>query len=587
MKTTTKFFLFCLTSAILISQKGISQSTTAGNAYNAAYFLGWGATSGDVPFKVNNNTKMTLQNTTGYLGLGTTTPLGMFHATAANGAGSWAYFNGNVSGTKPSTSFTNGLGIGFNYTNAQGEVDFVSSKVYDFGGNGGFRFQIWDNTGSGTITDLVTIVGNTGNTGIGTTTPASKLDVEGGLAVGATYSGTTAAPTNGAIIEGNTGVGTSAPATINGIASVTGKILNLGNASGRTIANSEGTTEANFSLVSTSSNTNQKWMIIRHTSGKTIFAPHSDGGSSLYNAIVIQHSNGFVGINNNAPSYQLDITGNARVNGIMGVNTAPVAGNDITINGNGVSNTGTWTSDQQFKTNIDSLSNAIAIIKQLKPRSFYFDTTNVYGFKFPSKKQYGFIAQELEELLPELITNNSKAADIDTLGNVIHPAIDFKAVYYLELIAVLTKGMQEQQQKIEDLQTQLNNFQNTVNNCCSLSENRSMQNPTNPSNENVGNNMLSRQTKVNLNDYKSITLEQNVPNPFSEQTLITYNIPENASRAQIMFYNFNGKLIHTEELAKKGLGSLNIFANDLSSGIYSYTLIIDGKIIETKKMIKQ
>jgi len=36
------------------------------------------------------------------------------------------------------------------------------------------------------------------------------LDVEGGLAVGATYSGTTAAPANGAIIEGNVGIGTTA-----------------------------------------------------------------------------------------------------------------------------------------------------------------------------------------------------------------------------------------------------------------------------------------------------------------------------------------------------------------------------------------
>lgn len=50
-----------------------------------------------------------------------------------------------------------------------------------------------------------------GNVGIGTTAPKNKLDIEGGLVVGATYSGTNTAPSNGAIIEGNVGIGTTSP----------------------------------------------------------------------------------------------------------------------------------------------------------------------------------------------------------------------------------------------------------------------------------------------------------------------------------------------------------------------------------------
>src|SRR3990167_4186806 len=57
-------------------------------------------------------------------------------------------------------------------------------------------------------TDLVV----QGRVGIGTTRPANKLDVEGAMAVGATYSGTSAGPTNGMIIEGNVGIGTMIPA---------------------------------------------------------------------------------------------------------------------------------------------------------------------------------------------------------------------------------------------------------------------------------------------------------------------------------------------------------------------------------------
>src|SRR5207244_1998420 len=36
-------------------------------------------------------------------------------------------------------------------------------------------------------------------------------------------------------------------------------------------------------------------------------------------------------------------------------------------------------SDSVLKTNISNISNPISTIKQLKPKSFYFDTTNSYG----------------------------------------------------------------------------------------------------------------------------------------------------------------------------------------------------------------
>ena len=63
-------------------------------------------------------------------------------------------------------------------------------------------------TDDGTVVRLIT---SNDFVGIGTATPASKLDVEGGISIGATYSGTTAAPANGAIIEGNVGIGTTNP----------------------------------------------------------------------------------------------------------------------------------------------------------------------------------------------------------------------------------------------------------------------------------------------------------------------------------------------------------------------------------------
>jgi hypothetical protein len=68
---------------------------------------------------------------------------------------------------------------------------------------------------------------NVTGVGIGTTTPQSKLDIYGGVSIGTSYAGITAAPTNGLIVQGNVGIGTSAPAAnvkadINGMVKVAG-----------------------------------------------------------------------------------------------------------------------------------------------------------------------------------------------------------------------------------------------------------------------------------------------------------------------------------------------------------------------------
>ena len=63
--------------------------------------------------------------------------------------------------------------------------------------------------------------------GLGTTSPASKLDIEGNVAIGSTYSGSTAAPTNGLIVEGNVGIGTNSPQValdVSGDASIDGNL---------------------------------------------------------------------------------------------------------------------------------------------------------------------------------------------------------------------------------------------------------------------------------------------------------------------------------------------------------------------------
>jgi trimeric autotransporter adhesin len=81
-------------------------------------------------------------------------------------------------------------------------------------------------------------------------------------------------------------------------------------------------------------------------------------------------------------------------------------------------------------------------------------------------------------------------------------------------------------------------------------------------------------------------LEQNIPNPFSNTTTIGYYLPVDKANAYINFYASNGAFLKSVKLSGSGNGTINVKANELPSGAYRYSLIIDGKVAETKQMVQ-
>ncbi len=162
--------------------------------------------------------------------------------------------------------------------------------------------------------------------------------------------------------------------------------------------------------------------------------------SSTTNMGVLGISNGVIGTSNIGVQAVAANSVGPNV-GIMA--TAPIApGNwaglfngDMNVNGTCFNTTGgVWlVSDQIFKTNIVSTSNNLSLLKQLHPKSYDFDTTNVYGMNFSSKHQLGFLAQEVEQIVPDLVNTFTKPADLDSTGNVIHQSITYKALTTLNL----------------------------------------------------------------------------------------------------------------------------------------------------------
>ena len=81
------------------------------------------------------------------------------------------------------------------------------------------------------------------------------------------------------------------------------------------------------------------------------------------------------------------------------------------------------------------------------------------------------------------------------------------------------------------------------------------------------------------------TLAQNSPNPFSQNTTIGYYLPSNVVNAVIYIYNLQGTQISSIQITDRGNGSVVISGNTLTAGMYVYSLITDGTLIDTKKMI--
>jgi len=250
-------------------------------------------------------------------------------------------------------------------------------------------------------------------------------------------------------------------------------------------------------------------------------------------------------------------------------------------------------SDIMLKKNITPLSNALSLINQLNSKQYTFKTSEFPQMNLPSDNQFGLIAQEVELILPELVKDIKQPAILDTNGNIIYPAVSFKGIKYEALIPILIEAVKELNTKNDsltnNLKSEIVSLKNVINNL----DDRFFQMEAILSNCCISNNkMLSTPsenditvTEVELANHQAIVLDQNVPNPFKENTVITYFIPDNIKYAQIIFTDNYGKIMKTVDITAPGQGMLKVYASNLSSGIYQYSLIVDGKVAETKKMM--
>lgn len=203
-------------------------------------------------------------------------------------------------------------------------------------------------------------------------------------------------------------------------------------------------------------------------------------------------------------------------------------------------------SDSSLKENVNTISNALNKVLKLRGVTFTYKSSD--SAQSPSQTHMGLIAQEVEQVVPEVVHTGKN---------------ELKGVQYQNLVGLLIEAIKQEDAKVTELQ-------NRLDSCCNLSP-----------------QFINQPGGVGTNGTASnqATLYQNVPNPFNQTTAINYYIPANSTSASIMIFNMEGTLLQTNTLQSFGNGTLAINAGTLSAGMYLYSLIVNNQEVDTKKMI--
>jgi len=256
----------------------------------------------------------------------------------------------------------------------------------------------------------------------------------------------------------------------------------------------------------------------------------------------------------------------------------------VDVNGNVRCNTVIETSDRRLKRDINEYDKGLEAVRQINPVTYRYNERS--GME-SDELQTGIVAQELQEIAPELVqefTNVTYTHDEE--GEPVYAGEEiFLEVRTSEVKWMMLNAIKELADDNDELKTQNAELQEKYD----ALEDRmaAIEAMLKKSNTNVTNVIESvDQTNVTLEGNGDVAaLAQNQPNPFNENTVINYFLPENATGAHMNIFSTEGKVIKTIKLNEIGEGQVNLRANGLAAGNYMYQLVTDAGVVGTKTMV--
>ncbi|MCB0809519.1 MAG: tail fiber domain-containing protein [Flavobacteriales bacterium] len=231
-------------------------------------------------------------------------------------------------------------------------------------------------------------------------------------------------------------------------------------------------------------------------------------------------------------------------------------------------NTTWYTSDAALKDNVEDLQDGLDQLMQLQPRTYDFTASAPSSMGLPTGQQMGLIAQEVETVFPGLVKELIHPAELDSLGNVIEGPLYYKAVNYTGLIPVLIAALQDQQDRMDQLEADLAS-------CCAHDGTGLDQRYGSLEGGGASHANSLENDRLNI-----------APNPFQERTTLSYLL-DAPVRVRLQVHTESGMHLATlrDQPQEAGSYSMTWDTQDLAPGLYYVTLFADGKPV-VKKAVK-
>jgi hypothetical protein len=263
---------------------------------------------------------------------------------------------------------------------------------------------------------------------------------------------------------------------------------------------------------------------------------------------------GNLGIGTTTPAYKLAVNGDAAKTG-----------------------GGVWQniSDMNLKQDIEEFTDGLDVLLQFQPKTYKYNGTYQLS---PERTYVGVVAQDVAEVAPYMVNTvtltDTATGDSNDFLSYDGTALTYIIVNAFKELEQRVSAHDQLAEQVEQLNQQVTLLQQSLAECCNSPAHR------------LNGEDSDLSPAVPLRSFGEYVILNTDPNPFSDHTRISFSVPEGTAKAEILVTDPTGGLVNRFELRERGTGEVTLYGSSISSGMYVCSLVLDGRIAVSRRLIK-